>query len=180
VPPTVTVEPLSDISESPIACGSGKFSQLIRSAARRRYAAAHSRTVTGCCTNVVAQELQGRGANCKVFCSPALLVTSNKLVPSGEAASWTANPAVFKLKTLLPVKVLLAFFRATLALKRASFKVPDEMFDALSEVRLAPLPVKLLAALENVLFAAKRLVGTLSLAKIGVVAQDWRSIFGTR
>ena len=50
------------------------------------------------------------------------------------------------LKVLLPaVKLFAALRNATLAERRPSASVPDEMFAALSEVRFEPLPEKAVA-----------------------------------
>src|SRR5205823_7851535 len=74
----------------------------------------------------------------KYLVVPALSVTANKSTPKGLAASWIVKPVLAKWKELLPENVWLALSRATFALKRASFRVPDDTFETLSDVSPAP------------------------------------------
>src|SRR5207302_1768412 len=60
-------------------------------------------------------------------------------------------PLIALIVLVTPVKVFLAFSRGTFDERRASASVPLEMFDAFSAVSPAPLPVKELPALLNVL-----------------------------
>src|SRR5579862_3851825 len=83
---------------------------------------------------------------------PALFWIWKAVVESAEFCDRTVP-----VNLLLPVKVCgpVPFNRATLALKRESLKVPDETLDALRLLNPAPLPVKELEALENVLLPLK-------------------------